>query len=283
MVGIGFFAPLPLALMLPFMAGQSMIMGEAFGKAYQYGKRRISSMSNAEFNKLTAKKLSVELATDYTNMLPALSMAIKKSEKFQQTVIDAMLKIPVDTLNNLFGSGGNDGSSSNIGGIGSSSLTGTGGVSTGSIDSAVSHFMNGLGSFFEQISRQVTGKEPVYKTFLKAVQDVKQGKSSLVAKQSKSERNANRVKARQAKDKKESQLFAKTEKRMPASAKAHIARFEKLAHKYARERQALFQLYNNTRNMRLKQKLLAKIKLNRKLERKALSDSLAIRQRWSKR
>ncbi len=37
MAGIGFFAPLPLAMMMPFMAGQSMLMGDAFGKSYQYG------------------------------------------------------------------------------------------------------------------------------------------------------------------------------------------------------------------------------------------------------
>ncbi len=35
------------------MATQSMVMGDAFGQAFQYGKRKISAMSNEEFNKTT--------------------------------------------------------------------------------------------------------------------------------------------------------------------------------------------------------------------------------------
>ncbi len=89
MVGIGFFAPFPLALMIPFMAGQSLAMGEAFGKGFQYGKRKISSMSNEEFNALDFKGLSESLATDYRVMIPSLEKSIRASDTLQRAVFEA--------------------------------------------------------------------------------------------------------------------------------------------------------------------------------------------------
>ncbi len=90
MVGIGFFAPFPLALMIPFMAGQSLAMGEAFGKGFQYGKRKISSMSNEEFNKLDFRELSESLATDYRVMIPSITKSIEASDKLQSAVFQAL-------------------------------------------------------------------------------------------------------------------------------------------------------------------------------------------------
>ncbi len=93
MVGIGFFAPLPLALMMPFMAGQSLLMGEAFGKGFQYGKRKISAMSNDEFNELNATKLGQEIATDYNDIIPSLQIAVKASTEFQRMIFQEMGEI----------------------------------------------------------------------------------------------------------------------------------------------------------------------------------------------
>ncbi len=107
---IGFFAPLPLALMIPFMAGQSLIMGESFGKGYQYGKRKISSMSNVEFNKMSSQDLAVGLETDYKALLPALTRAVKDSDKFQTMVVNEMVNIPADLLKSLIDSLGGGGS-----------------------------------------------------------------------------------------------------------------------------------------------------------------------------
>jgi len=90
MVGIGFFAPLPLAMMMPFMAGQSMLMGDAFGKAYQYGKRKISAMSNEEFNALTPEMLGQQIVTDYKGIIPSLEEAVKASTEFQSIIIQEM-------------------------------------------------------------------------------------------------------------------------------------------------------------------------------------------------
>ncbi len=104
-MGIGFFAPLPLAMMLPFMAGQSMIMGESFGKGFQYGKRKISSMSNEEFNAMTADDLGRELATDYTAIIPHLEQAVRASSDFQQMIIQELIKIIPNFVDQLLGGG----------------------------------------------------------------------------------------------------------------------------------------------------------------------------------
>ncbi len=102
---IGLFAPLPLAMMIPFMAGQSLMMGEAFGKGFQYGKRKISSMSNEEFNALTADDLGKSIQTDYNQIIPHLGQAVKASSEFQSLVIreiiDQIKNAPGDILNAL--------------------------------------------------------------------------------------------------------------------------------------------------------------------------------------
>ncbi len=93
MAGIGFFAPLPLAMMMPFMAGQSMMMGDAFGKSYQYGKRKISAMSNEDFNKLTTRDLANDIQADFNAIIPPLSEAVRQSSQFQSLIIQEMGKI----------------------------------------------------------------------------------------------------------------------------------------------------------------------------------------------
>ncbi len=90
---IGLFAPLPLAMMIPFMAGQSLMMGEAFGKGFQYGKRKISSMSNEEFNALTPGDLGKSITTDYNAVIPHLERAIQDSKEFQTLVISELIRI----------------------------------------------------------------------------------------------------------------------------------------------------------------------------------------------
>jgi len=75
------------------MAGQSMMMGDAFGKAYQYGKRKISAMTNEDFNKLTTGDLGREILTDYTAIIPSMTQAIKQSTTFQSFIIHELAEI----------------------------------------------------------------------------------------------------------------------------------------------------------------------------------------------
>ncbi len=74
---IGFFAPLPLPMMIPFMGIQSAVMAEQFGTMFQYGKRRISAMSNEEFNKLTPQMLQERITTQVQGMIPEMEKQIQ--------------------------------------------------------------------------------------------------------------------------------------------------------------------------------------------------------------
>ncbi len=85
------------------MAAQSMIMGDSFGKAYQYGKRKISSMSNEEFNKLDTKQLGQEILTDYRNIIPSVSQAIQESNEFQSLIVNQLAQILKDLPADLIG------------------------------------------------------------------------------------------------------------------------------------------------------------------------------------
>ncbi len=88
---IGFFAPLPLAIMIPFMAAQSFAMGHAFGTSFQYGKRKISSMSNEEFNALNVTDLHDTLQADIRGMIPSMNESFHRMESFQIEIIQSML------------------------------------------------------------------------------------------------------------------------------------------------------------------------------------------------
>ncbi len=90
---IGFFAPLPLAIMIPFMAAQSFAMGHAFGTSFQYGKRKISSMTNEEFNALSATDLHGELQADIRAMIPDMNESFKRMEDFQIEILISMVNV----------------------------------------------------------------------------------------------------------------------------------------------------------------------------------------------
>jgi len=102
MVGLGLFAPLPLAVMIPFMAGQSFAMGEAFGKGFQYGKRKVSSMTNEQFNASSAPQMFAETTADITQMIPTMQNAMEKFHTLQTDIIlkmiDYIAKLPAEVL-----------------------------------------------------------------------------------------------------------------------------------------------------------------------------------------
>ncbi len=76
---IGGFMPIPLAMMIPFMATQSMVMGDAFGRSFQYGKRRISAMTNEEFNAYSPTQIAEEIFAEYKQIIPKLGKSIEDS------------------------------------------------------------------------------------------------------------------------------------------------------------------------------------------------------------
>lgn len=86
---IGFFAPLPLPMMIAFMGIQSAVMAEQFGTMFQYGKRRISAMSNEEFNDLVKnpKKMQEIFTNKLVDMIPEMERQIQAMGPMVNVVI----------------------------------------------------------------------------------------------------------------------------------------------------------------------------------------------------
>ncbi len=86
------FMPIPLAIMPPFMAYQSLVMGDAFGRAFQFGKRKISAMSNEEFNKLDVVTMFESISNEYIRMIPTVEKSMQASLELQVTIVKELLK-----------------------------------------------------------------------------------------------------------------------------------------------------------------------------------------------
>ncbi len=87
------FMPIPLAIMPPFMAYQSLVMGDAFGRAFQFGKRKISAMGNEEFNKLDIVTMFETISNEYTRMIPSVEKAMSQSVELQVSIVKELLRV----------------------------------------------------------------------------------------------------------------------------------------------------------------------------------------------
>ncbi len=81
------FTAVPNPQMLSYMMSQSWIMMYAAGGAWQYGKRRISAMSNEEFNKTTP----IEMLEEHTAMLRAAIPSIQQSLRDMTPLINTLM------------------------------------------------------------------------------------------------------------------------------------------------------------------------------------------------
>ncbi len=85
------------------MGIQSAVMAKQFGENFQYGKRRISAMSNDEFNKLTPALLQANANAELKAMIPSMEASITDMRKFQEFMIKEMLFMVGDMLRNGLG------------------------------------------------------------------------------------------------------------------------------------------------------------------------------------
>ncbi len=95
--------PLPLAMMIPFMGIQSAVMAKQFGENFQYGKRRISAMSNEEFNKLTPQKIQENANAELKAMIPSMQASVEDMKEFQKFLIHKFVEMMEDVLNSGLG------------------------------------------------------------------------------------------------------------------------------------------------------------------------------------
>ncbi len=70
------FTAIPNPQMLAFMPIQSYLMMYFAGSGWQYGKRKISAMSNEQFNKLTPEQLLQQHTLELKNMIPTLERSL---------------------------------------------------------------------------------------------------------------------------------------------------------------------------------------------------------------
>ncbi len=87
------FMPLPLAIMIPFMGIQSGVMAQQFGMNFQYGKRKISAMSNEEFNKLTPEMMQADFANQIKGLIPTFEKSLQDMRPFQRMIFVEMLAV----------------------------------------------------------------------------------------------------------------------------------------------------------------------------------------------
>ncbi len=90
---IGFFMPLPLAMMIPFMGMQSAVMMKQAGENWQYGKRKQSSLTNEEFNKQTQVTIFESNQREIRQMIPTMEQSIKDMRGFQDFIIVEMIEL----------------------------------------------------------------------------------------------------------------------------------------------------------------------------------------------
>ncbi len=77
--------------MIPFMGIQSGVMAQQFGMNFQYGKRKISAMSNEEFNKLTPQQMQADFSTQIKGMIPTFEQSLQDMRPFQRMIFIEMI------------------------------------------------------------------------------------------------------------------------------------------------------------------------------------------------
>ncbi len=95
------FTAIPNPQMLAFMPIQSYLMMYFAGSGWQYGKRKISAMSNEQFNKLTPEELLKQHSIELKNMLPTLTKTLSDVTPLVEMLIKQyadFIKVAIETI-----------------------------------------------------------------------------------------------------------------------------------------------------------------------------------------
>lgn len=105
------FTAIPNPQMLAFMGAQSFIMMYQAGEGWQYGKRKISAMSNDEFNKLTPQIVLEKQAVVLKEALPTIQKSMDAMTPLVGTIVEQygdfireIIKAIPGLFENIFGS-----------------------------------------------------------------------------------------------------------------------------------------------------------------------------------
>ncbi len=82
------FTAIPNPQMPAFLGAQSFIMMYQAGEGWQYGKRRISALSNEEFNKLDIKSLMERQAMELKGAIPIIERSMNNMTRMVPMIIE---------------------------------------------------------------------------------------------------------------------------------------------------------------------------------------------------
>ncbi len=102
------FLPVPLPMMIPFMGAQSLVIGKMFGEGFQYGKRKISAMSNEEFNKLTFEDMMSNARTELKASIPTINASLQDMQPMVEVVVREFFNYISLVTKTVTGTGGGD-------------------------------------------------------------------------------------------------------------------------------------------------------------------------------
>ncbi len=85
------FAPFFFPLGIAFMGAQSAVMMKMAGENWQYGKRRISAMTNEDFNKLTPLKLYQIETAELRAIIPSIESSLQSMTPLTATIVTEMI------------------------------------------------------------------------------------------------------------------------------------------------------------------------------------------------
>ncbi len=107
---ISAFTAVPNPQMLAFMGAQSFIMMFQAGEGWQYGKRRISAMSNEDFNKLTPERLLQNQSVTLKSSIRTIEQSMNAMTPMVGTIvaqygdfIKEIIKVAPLVVQNIFG------------------------------------------------------------------------------------------------------------------------------------------------------------------------------------
>ncbi len=101
MVLPGTFMPFFFPMGIAFMGAQSAVMMKMAGEQWQFGKRRISAMSNEDFNKLTSLKLYEIETSELRQMIPTMKKSFDDMTALNPVIVNAMIQMAKDFVQSL--------------------------------------------------------------------------------------------------------------------------------------------------------------------------------------
>ncbi len=85
------FAPFFFPLGIAFMGAQSAVMMKMAGENWQYGKRRISAMSNEDFNKMSPVQLYQLETQELQAIIPSIEKSLQSMTPLTATIVTEMI------------------------------------------------------------------------------------------------------------------------------------------------------------------------------------------------